>query len=62
MAIKKKQKKVVMRKFPKEIEYLRKLIKLSLQCVDGKSPELDSLFSQQASRLQAQIDKSEQNQ
>lgn len=46
----------------KEIRYLEKLIKYSTQCIDGKSPELDSLFRQQAYRLQTQIDKLVKNQ
>lgn len=62
MAIKKKRKKILKKKFSKEIEYLNKLIKISINNIDGKSPELDSFFSDQAKRLGAEVDKLEQNQ
>lgn len=62
MAPKKKKKKVVKNKNDKEIAYLNKLIKLSLKQVNGKSKGLDSLFKQQANKLQTEIDILEQNQ
>lgn len=62
MAKKKKQKKVVKNKFSNEIGYLNKLKELSLKNIDGKSPELDSLFQNQVKRLSLKIEKLEENQ
>jgi hypothetical protein len=58
----KKNPKVKTKVKSKEIQYLEKLMRYSLLYVQGKSPELDSLFTQQAERLQVQIDKLERNQ
>lgn len=53
---KKVVKKVKVHKNIKEIEYLQRLIELSLRNV-GKSEQLDKLFINQAHRIQAEISK-----
>ena len=45
-----------------KIQYLQKLIDISLNQVDGKSEELDNLFTNQANRLKVQLDKLKENQ
>lgn len=41
----------------KEIQYLKKLIRYSSNCIDGKSPILDSIFTDQVNKIQKQIEK-----
>lgn len=55
--LKKVVKKVKEHKNINEIRYLEKLIELSLRNVNGKSEELDKLFTNQASRLKLDLAK-----
>jgi hypothetical protein len=54
---KKVVKKVKENKNINEIRYLEKLIELSLRNVNGKSEELDKLFTNQANRLKSDLAK-----
>ena len=63
MATRSKKKKVVKNvnnekpfdKVSNEIEHLEALLKFSLRAVDGRSEDLDKLFTDQAKKIQAQI-------
>lgn len=46
----------------KEIRYLEILLTCSLKNINGKSDQLDSLFSNQATRLKKQIQKLKEKQ
>jgi hypothetical protein len=45
-----------------QIKYLQVLIGHSINAADGKSEELDKLFTNQANKLKLQLDKLKENQ
>ena len=65
---KKSKKKKIIKKAPKntekskEIRHLNNLLARSLDQVQGKSDELDDLFTKQANRLLIKIEKLKENQ
>ena len=59
---KKKKKPVVNKEFVNKIKFLEKLTQLSLWAADGKHPEIDKIFNEQADRLLEQIQDLEEKQ
>ena len=57
----KKKKKVVRTEKDNKIEYLNKLIELSMRAANGTSESLDELFHQQANRIREQLQKLKEN-
>lgn len=53
----KKKAKVKNKENVSKIKHLETLLMLTLRCVDGRSQELDSLFTNQGKRIQTQINK-----
>ena len=49
-------------KLVKQIQYLKLLKQVSLNAADGKSEQLDSLFTSQADKIQHEIEKLKDNQ
>ena len=56
------RKKTVNKELSNKIRHLEVLMAFTLRNVDGKSEELDVLFSNQAKRIRAELDKLEENQ
>ena len=66
MALRSKKKKTAKVKknteLDKQIAYLNKLKTYSLRSIDGRYPNLDDLFRNQAKKIQEQIDKLQEKQ
>jgi hypothetical protein len=66
MAMRSKKKKTVKMKMNKEIsrqiKNLETDLKLTIRAIDGKYESLDQIFTSQAQRIRAQIDKLKGNQ
>jgi len=65
MASRSKNKKSVKKKISKElanqIRHLEVDLSFTLRAIDGKSEELDDLFTKQANRIKIQLDKAKRN-
>ncbi len=59
---KKKPKKTVNKEISKQIRHLETDLKYTLRAIDGRFSDIDVLFTDQANRIQLQIDKLKEKQ